>query len=89
MGGIGRSTEGNLMTCTKGGERSPIKDPDDEFITKAVRSAQDAFWACIALCYHDEADTGDFPPDAQMAFDEACTDAVRTWTHYNLQENSP
>lgn len=54
----------------------------------AAQAAQDAFWAEIVKQY-PTATSGDFPPDAQMEFDEACTDAVQTWTHYNLSENSP
>lgn len=53
----------------------------------AVRSAQEAFWARIVIAYPD-AKTGDFPPEAQMAFDEACTNATRTWLHYNLEQRT-
>lgn len=61
----------------------------DEFIRKAVLTGTDAFWGAIAQCYRDDTDTGDFPPDADMAFIEACTIAVRVWVHYNVTENSP
>jgi len=58
----------------------------NEFYEKpeeVLRKAQDAFWQVVAQSY-PEARSGDFPPDAEMAFDNACEQAVKVWLHYNV-----
>lgn len=48
------------------------------------QEAQQAFWTTIAEA-HPEITTGDFPPDAAFAFDEACSKAYKIW----LEGNTP
>ena len=43
-----------------------------------IERAQNAFWNVIAIA-HPEVTSGDFPPDAALAFDKACKEAVRVW----------
>lgn len=52
-------------------------------IHQAVAAAQDAFWEELAE-HFPEATHGDFPPDAQLAFDEACMTAATIWVEGNL-----
>lgn len=65
----------------------PIEIAAQSDLEDAIRAAQEAFWAEIAKQY-PTATSGDFPPDATMEFDEACTLAVKTWTHYNVTEDT-
>lgn len=51
-------------------------------IPVAVEIAQEQFWAAVARLY-PHIKTGDFPPDAQACFDQACRDAVQTWITIN------
>lgn len=53
-------------------------------IDSAVSDAQEAFWAEIVKHY-PEITTGDFPPDAHLAFEEACLKAATVW----VEGNSP
>jgi hypothetical protein len=57
----------------------------EERITNALENARLAFWAEVAKSF-PETDTGDFPPDAQLAFDEATDRAVRSWVRWNVPE---
>lgn len=50
-----------------------------------AQAAQDVFWAAIVKQFPN-AKSGDFPPDATFAFNEACTEAVRVWAEYNVPE---
>ena len=68
---------------TTDGVRNPLLDHALTFLDHALHDAQDAFWAVIAE-YHPECEFGDFPPDAQAAFDRACEDAASVWLEYNL-----
>lgn len=45
-----------------------------------------AFWAELANQY-PECKTGDFPPDAHVAFEEAAKQAVAVWLEYNFPES--
>lgn len=54
----------------------------NERIAAAVEKAQEEFWAIIARRF-PEIRSGDFSPDAQMKFDEACEEAVRIWIDSN------
>ena len=54
-------------------------------IANAVEEAQEAFWAAIGKAF-PEIKTGDFPPDAQAAFDAACESAVETWVTGNSRD---
>lgn len=55
--------------------------PDSRF-AKVVRLAMSQFWASVASQMY-EADSGDFPPDAELEFAAHCEAAVKTWLHYN------
>lgn len=48
-----------------------------------IKGAADAFWAAIVAAY-PMVKTGDFPPEATMAFDDACKRAAMTWLDGNL-----
>lgn len=50
----------------------------------AVARAQERFWQSMVESY-PEVRTGDFPPDAALAFDAACTAAASVW----VKGNSP
>lgn len=50
----------------------------DEALTKAM----DAFWESVARDFR-EVKAGDFPPEADIAFNGACRDAVTTWLDLN------
>jgi hypothetical protein len=52
-------------------------------IEAAVEKAQDAFWATIAAAF-PTATAGDFPPDADLAFSQACVQAATVWTDLNV-----
>jgi hypothetical protein len=54
-------------------------------IQEVAERAQEAFWAHVAGEY-PEITTGDFPPGATAAFDEACRDAVRVWVEGNAPD---
>ncbi|MCK9985382.1 MAG: hypothetical protein AzoDbin1_01854 [Azoarcus sp.] len=45
--------------------------------------ARKAFWAAIARAY-PTISSGDFPAEAELAFEDACKTAVRTWLDANL-----
>lgn len=51
-------------------------------IDAAIQDAQFAFWAEIVK-HFPNVTTGDFPPDADMKFEEDCTAALKTWLSYN------
>jgi hypothetical protein len=57
----------------------------EERIKAAIEKADLAFWAEIAKAF-PEAISGDFPPDADFAFAEACEQAVDTWLLFNHPE---
>ena len=50
-----------------------------------VDVAQCAFWDAVVDML-PEVKTGDFPPDAQFAFHEACRKAVTLWREINKPE---
>lgn len=56
---------------------------DSKRLREVVEEAELAFWAKVAELL-PEAVAGDFPPDAWMAFNEACTEAVDTWVEFNV-----
>lgn len=58
----------------------------EEKIRNAVENAMLAFWDKIAEAF-PEIKTGDFPPDAHFAFDEACVKAATIWVEGNLPGN--
>lgn len=65
-------------------EKKLLADLDYRVDEESVlETAQDAFWNVIAASY-PLAKSGDFPPDATFAFDEACQTAARTWTDWNV-----
>lgn len=49
---------------------------------EALDSADDAFWAVIAKSF-PEVETGDFPPDAVRAWDDAMGKSLYTWLQWN------
>lgn len=51
-------------------------------IQAATELAQQAFWAELVR-HFPEITTGDFPPLALFAFNDACLSAVQTWVSYN------
>lgn len=56
---------------------------DDNVATEPhVRAAQEAFWAIIAKRF-PEVSTGDLPPGASVAFDDACHQVVWSWLGSN------
>lgn len=57
----------------------------DIFMKKLIFEAQDAFWAVVAREF-PEITTGDFSPDATLAFDDACEKAVLIWIQSNMKE---
>lgn len=46
-------------------------------------SVKAEFWAAVAQRF-PQCQSGDFPPDQQLAFDNACEHAVRVWLDCNL-----
>jgi len=54
---------------------------DKQEMNQVVEAAQMAFWAEVAKNF--DFTTGDFPPEAQLAFDEACKQAVKVWVQSN------
>lgn len=56
-------------------ERPDIKDIAEE--------AELAFWAVVAKRF-PSATSGDFPPEADMAFTQAARKAVVTWVRWNV-----
>lgn len=52
-------------------------------VAAAAEAAQEAFWAVVAQAF-PAALTGDFPPDADMAFDKACEEAIESWVAWNV-----
>jgi hypothetical protein len=64
-------------------------DTDADFYNETIGKAQDAFWATVAERYRAKGvKSGDFPPDAQCAFTEACTNAVAEWLRWNKPEHA-
>ena len=57
----------------------------EERIENAAAAAQEAFWASIAAAF-PEVRSGDFPPDAHMAFERACIDATTTGVEGNMPQ---
>ncbi len=55
---------------------------DSMAIEPHVRAAQEAFWAVIAQRF-SEVSTGDLPPEADAAFDDACFRVVWSWLGSN------
>lgn len=62
---------------------NPARDDLWGRLDPALEEAQNAFWAVIVKHY-PEADSGDFPPDATFAFDQAIKDAAETWIAFNV-----
>jgi hypothetical protein len=60
---------------------------DKKRLEEAVEKAGEAFWAVIAESY-PEIKSGDFPPDATFAFDNAQEKAVKTWLGFNGYKSS-
>ena len=58
---------------------------DSKRLREVVEEAELAFWAKVAELL-PEASSGDFPPDACMAFTEAATEAVDTWVEFNVPD---
>lgn len=56
--------------------------PEQSF-EEALTTSMDAFWASLAERL-PTITSGDFPPEATMAFYEACNLAARTWVDANL-----
>lgn len=52
-------------------------------IDEAFEEASEAFWKKVAQAF-PEADSGDFPPDAHMAWDRDARDAIATWVIFNV-----
>ncbi|MDK9702514.1 MAG: hypothetical protein OEL20_05195 [Sulfuritalea sp.] len=48
----------------------------------AVARAKEQFWASIAASF-PEITSGDFPPDATLKFDDACSEAAAIWVTGN------
>lgn len=70
-----------------GGFGPPTQEPgvavdDNVAIEEHVRAAQEAFWSVIAQRF-PEVSTGDLPPEADAAFDDACHRAVWSWLGSN------
>ncbi len=64
------------------------EDTDADFYNEVIGAAQDAFWDAVATRYRAKGvTTGDFPPDAQNAFTEACTNAVAEWLRWNKPDH--
>jgi len=59
----------------------------DEKFAGAVLRAQEKFWESVTQDY-PEAETGDFPPESQFAFDAACGIAVTRWRDANVKTDS-
>jgi len=55
-----------------------IEESEEEYLKKILESASGAFWAQVAADY-PEVKTGDFPPEAQRAWQNAMDAAVRVW----------
>jgi hypothetical protein len=73
------------MKIKKFNEISKINETveySDERIEKAVRIADDVFWGAIATEF-PEITSGDFPPDAHIAFQNAQIKAVKLWLDIN------
>lgn len=49
----------------------------------AVDEARQAFWSKISESY-PEIKSGDIPPEAEIAFDDACDRAVNVWLCFNI-----
>lgn len=56
---------------------------NSERLKHAVEAAQHAFWSSVADTYV-EAESGDFPPDADIALREAMSEAVELWVSVNV-----
>lgn len=59
---------------------------DQARVERAVSAAQDAFWATLVE-HFPELKSGDFPPCATMAFNEACAQAAQVWLEGNWPED--
>ncbi len=59
----------------------------DSKLHNAVVLAQEKFWESLAASY-PEIKTGDFPPDATLAFDGACMSAAAVWVSGNQSFSS-
>lgn len=55
----------------------------DPHMMQAIERASEAFWAEIAKAY-PLVKSGDFPPEADFAFENAQVAAVETWLWANL-----
>jgi hypothetical protein len=53
----------------------------------ARNNAQQAFWTEFAS-HFPEATSGDFPPDASVAFDTAIEQATQTWLDNNMPDQT-
>lgn len=51
-------------------------------IHHATVAAQEAFWESMVASF-PEIKTGDFPPEADLRFDQACISATTTWIDAN------
>jgi len=58
------------------------QDEDEIKFDEVLTKAKEAFWAIVAASY-PEAKTGDFPPDADIKFDDATKNAVDVWLSFN------
>lgn len=67
-----------------GMERGDWQPTGSVDFTRAVETAEVAFWASLTQSYPDVT-TGDVSPDAAMALEQAMTTAARQW----LRENEP
>ena len=67
-----------------------MEEPDSR-IPGTAEKAQSAFWEVVAKAF-PEAKTSDLDPGAEVAFEDACTKVVRSWTMWNVpreKKNDP
>lgn len=63
-----------------------LSKPD--FISSAIKEAQDAFWSSIKKSF-PQITTGDLSPDEQTHFTAACLRVVLSWSMGNMNTSNP
>lgn len=64
-------------------KHSQVTMPSDSKIRDAAEFAQTEFWHTVADAF-PQIKTGDFSPDADFEFTDACRKAVRRWVESNI-----
>jgi hypothetical protein len=77
------NTTEELLACIDNAKKWIETRSGELKLIQTVSKAIEGFWAIVAQEY-TEARSGDFDPESDMKFARACSEAVRVWVSYNV-----